>query len=140
MSSHHNFQCSNANRQDARRMERERERDREHHHTYLLRQGRSHGLHKYRGFKLLSPNMKPWERIIGQRPRSIVSISARQCSCNPGVGTTDAIFVIMTLCEKYMEGNKPLDMVFVDLENPYDTVSRELLLWRCMRKRYIPEE
>ena len=32
-------------------------------------------------------------------------------------------FVIRTLCEKYRGGgNKPLDMVFVDLENAYDTV------------------
>ena len=70
----------------------------------------------YRGIKLLSHTMKLWERIIDQRLRDIVSISDGQFGFKPGVGTTDAIFVIGALCEKNREGNKPLDMVFVDLE------------------------
>ena len=64
----------------------------------------------YRGIKLLSHTMELWERIIDQRPRDIVSISDGQFGFESGVGTTDAIFVIRTLCEKYRKDNKPLDM------------------------------
>ena len=54
---------------------------------------------KYRGIKLLSHTMKLWERSIDQWLRDIVSISDGQFGFKPGVGTTDAIFVIRTLCE-----------------------------------------
>ena len=82
--------------------------------------------------------MKLWERILDQRLRDIVRISHGQFGFKPEVGTTDAIFVIRTMCEKYREGNKPLYMVFVDLEKAYDTVPREVL-WRCMHKRNSTE-
>ena len=82
--------------------------------------------------------MQLWERIIDQRLRDIVSISDGQFCFKPGVGTTDTIFVIRTMCEKYREGNTPLYMVFVDLEKAFDTVHREVL-WRYMRNRNIPE-
>ena len=60
----------------------------------------------YRGIKLLSHTMELLERIIDQRLGDIVTISDGQFGFKSGVGTTDAIFVIRTLCEKYREGNK----------------------------------
>ena len=79
----------------------------------------------YRGFKLLSHTTKLRERIIDQRLMDIVSISDGQFGFKLGVGTTDGIFVIRTLCEKYKEDNKLLRMVFVDLEKVYVPVQTE---------------
>ena len=45
----------------------------------------------------------------------------------PGKGTTDAMFALKMLMEKYRKGQKELYFVFVDLEKAYDRVLREEL-------------
>ena len=47
----------------------------------------------------------------------------------PGRGTTDAIFIIPQLQEKYIAANKPLYFAFVDLEKAFDRVPRKVLWW-----------
>ena len=57
----------------------------------------------------------------------------------PGNETTDAMFVLRMLLEKYRTGQRKLHCVFADLEKAYDRVAQEEL-WYCMRKSGIAEK
>ena len=82
----------------------------------------------YRGIKLMSHTMKIWERIIEARLRDRVEINKQQYGFMPGKGTTDAMFALRMLMEKYREGQRQLHCVFVNLAKAYDKVPREELI------------
>ena len=83
----------------------------------------------YRGLQLTEQVMKILERIVDGLIRQLVSINDSQFGFVPGRGTTDAIFVVWQLQEKYLAANKRLYMAFVDLEKAFDRVPRKVIWW-----------
>ena len=58
----------------------------------------------------------------------------------PGRGTTDAIFIMRQLLEKYEMAGRDLYMVFLDLKKAFDCVPREVIWWSLRRKGVLERE
>ena len=78
------------------------------------------------------------ERVIVTIIRDRISIDNMQFGFMPGHGTTDAIFILRQLQEKYLAKNNKLLFAFVDLEKASDCVPRRVIWW-AMRKLGIDE-
>ena len=73
--------------------------------------------------------MKLLECVLDSFIQEMLDIDAMQIGFVPGRGTTDAIFIIRHLQEKYIAASKPLYFAFVGLEKAFDRVPRKVLWW-----------
>src|SRR5207244_8784439 len=55
-----------------------------------------------------------------------------------GKSTTDVLFIVRQMQEKFLEKKKELWIAFIDLEKAFDRVPREVV-WRALRKRGVGE-
>ena len=85
--------------------------------------------------KLLEHALKVIERVIERRIREKVKIDAMQFEYMPGKGTTNAIFTVRQMQEKYGCKRKKFYFAFVDLEKAFDRVPREVTRWALVRVR-----
>ena len=81
----------------------------------------------YREIKLMSHTMKLWKRVIEARIWKVVTIAEQQFRFMPERSTTDAIFCLRMLLEKWTEGQKAVHYALIDLEKAYDRVPRKEL-------------
>ena len=81
--------------------------------------------------------MKVVECVNEKRLRKMVEIREEQYGFVLGKGTIDAIFLLRQLQEKYLENDKELYLVFVDLEKAFDRVPRVLIESSLGRKGVV---
>ena len=94
----------------------------------------------YRGPKLTEQAMKILEWIVDGLVRHVVSIDDSQFGFVPGRGTTDAIFVVWQLQEKYQVVNRRLYMAFVDLvKRLMWSLTHWKVIWWALRKPGVEE-
>ena len=93
---------------------------------------------KYRGLRLLEHGMKIWERVLMKRLEGYLHIHEHQFGFARGKSTTDAIFVVRQLQEKYVEKKRTLYHIFVDLEKAFDKIPRHAIEW-ALRRQLVPE-
>ena len=67
---------------------------------------------KYRGVRLLDIGVKLFEKVLEERLRKLIKVDGRQFGYCPGRSTTDAIFIMKQLQEKFSEKKKKLYLVF----------------------------
>ena len=60
--------------------------------------------------------MKQYERIIEKRVRGETLVEVEQFGCMPGRSTTNAMFALRQLLEKYREKQRELHLIFIDLK------------------------
>ena len=90
-----------------------------------------------RGQKLTDHVLKVIERAV-ENIRETVNIDEMQFGLCPGRGTTDVIFILRQLQEKYIAKHRKLCMASVNLEKAFDRVPRKVLRW-ALRVVGVPE-
>jgi len=91
-----------------------------------FKKGNTTKVENYRGISLLDTNYKVLSLTVLKRLEGYAKdiIGEHQCGFTRGKSTTDHIFPIRQIMEKYYEYDKDLFMIFVDFKQAYNSVNR----------------
>ena len=101
----------------------------------LPKKGKMQLCQNYRTISLISHSSKVMLKLIFSRlkPQAKEIIAEEQAGFRAGKSTTEHIFNLRILCEKYLQHQRNLYHVFIDFKKAFDKV-RHAALWATMRK------
>ena len=104
----------------------------------LPKKGNLQLCHNYRTISLISHSSKVMLKVILNRlkPQAEEIIAEEQAGFRAGRSTTEQIFNLRILCEKYLQHQQNLYHVFIDFKKAFDRVWHAAL-WATMRKYNI---
>ena len=104
----------------------------------LLKQGNLQQCQNYRTIILISHSSKVMLKITLNRlkPQAKKVIAEEQAGFRAGGSTTEQIFNLRILCEKYLQHQQDLHHVFIDVKKAFDRVWHAAL-WATMKKYNI---
>ena len=87
----------------------------------------------YRGLSMLAVARKSYTRILKKRMERRLEevLGEEQAGFRPGRSTTDMVFVLRQLAEKFIEYNLTLYNTFIDYSKAFDTIWREFM-WQVL--------
>ncbi len=105
----------------------------------IFKKGDASRVQNYRGIALLEIGYKILTSVILERlkPYTAQIIGSYQCGFSQGRSTSDLIFVLRQIAEKYYEFDRDLHIIFVDFKQAYDSIDREAL-WKILTELGIP--
>ncbi|XP_025192756.1 uncharacterized protein LOC112592826 [Melanaphis sacchari] len=95
----------------------------------IYKKGDPKKVENYRGISLLDTSYKVLSIAVLHRLEKFSTeiIGEYQCGFMKGKSTTDHIFTLRQVMEKYYEYDKDLHMIFIDFQQAYDSIIRDRL-------------
>jgi len=107
----------------------------------IFKKGNITKVENYRGISLLDTSNKVLSLTVLKQLEEYAKdiIGEYQIRFTRGKSTTDHVFTVRQIMEKYYEYDKDLFMIFVDFKQVYDSINRQQL-WIALRNFGIPEK